>query len=115
MSLIESVRRTIWRYDLVPGGTRLVVAVSGGADSVALLSLLVEIAPRDAFSVVGLVHVNHQLRGPESERDEAFCEVLARRLQVPAHFERVEIRCTAAAERRSLEDAARRARYAALE
>ena len=115
MSLIEGVWRTIRRYDLLPRGTRVAVAVSGGADSVALLSVLLELAPRGEFSVVGLVHVNHQLRGPESERDQKFAAALAHRVHVPAHVERVEVRRVAAAERRSIEEAARRLRYAALE
>ena len=115
MSPIEGVWRAIRRYDLLPAGTRVAVAVSGGADSVALLSVLLELAPRGGFSVAGLVHVNHQLRGADSERDQAFCEALAVRLDIPAHVERVEVRRVAAAERRSIEDAARRLRYAALE
>ena len=92
MSPIEGVWRAIRRYDLLPAGTRVGVAVSGGADSVALLRVLLELAPRGEFSVAGLVHVNHQLRGADSERDQAFCEALARRLGIPAHIERVEVR-----------------------
>ena len=115
MSLIDGVWRAIRRYDLLPPGTRVVVAVSGGADSVSLLSLLVELAARAGFTVAGLVHVNHQLRGPDSERDQAFCEALALRFDLPAHVERVDVRGVAAAERRSIEDAARKLRYAALE
>jgi tRNA(Ile)-lysidine synthase len=65
--------------------------------------------------VAGLVHVNHQLRGADSERDEAFCRALAIRLGIHAHVERVEVRRVAATARRSVEDAARRERYAALE
>ncbi len=115
MSPIEGVWRAIRQYDLLPAGTRVAVAVSGGADSVALLRVLLELAPRGEFSVAGLVHVNHQLRGADSERDQAFCEALARRLSIPAHIERVEVRRVATAERRSIEDAARKLRYAALE
>src|SRR5215203_4728205 len=115
MSLIEGVWRAIRRHGLLPPGTRVVVAVSGGADSVALLSVLLELGPQGEFAVAGLVHVNHQLRGPESERDQAFCEALAVRLGLPAHVERVDVLRVAAAERRSTEDAARRLRYAALE
>ena len=114
MSLIDGVWRAIRRYDLVPGGTRVAVAVSGGADSVALLHLLLRLAPRGRFEVAGLVHVNHQLRDA-AEQDEAFCRTLAAQLHVPAHVASVGVRQAAAAEGRSIEDAARRLRYAALE
>ena len=116
MSLIDGVWRAIRRYDLLPGGTRVAVAVSGGADSVALLHLLLRARARAAGSKSpGLVHVNHQLRGRDADRDEAFCRALAAQLDVPAHVERVGVRQAAAAEGRSIEDAARRRRYAALE
>jgi tRNA(Ile)-lysidine synthase len=115
MSLIDGVWHAIRRYDLLPSGTRVAVAVSGGADSVALLSVLLELAPRGGFSVAGIVHVNHQLRGAESERDQAFCEGLAVRQNLPAHVERTDVLRVAAAERLSTEVAARRLRYAALE
>jgi tRNA(Ile)-lysidine synthase len=115
MSPLEGVWRAIRRYDLLPGGTRVAVAVSGGGDSVALLSLLLALAPRGGFTVAGLIHVNHQLRGADSERDDEFCRALARRLGLPAHVERVQVRGSAAADGRSVEDAARVRRYEALE
>ena len=80
-----------------------------------MLGLLLELAPRGAFSVAGLIHVNHQLRAADSERDEAFCRALAERFEVAAHVERIDVRRAAAADGRSIEDAGRRARYAALE
>jgi tRNA(Ile)-lysidine synthase len=115
MSPIDGVWRAIRRYDLLPRGTRVAVAVSGGGDSVALLSLLLHLAPRGGFSVAGLIHVNHQLRGLASDRDEAFCRALAQRLDLPVHIERVDVGRAAAAAHRSIEDAGRRARYDALE
>jgi tRNA(Ile)-lysidine synthase len=115
MSPLEGVWRAIRRYDLLPGGTRVAVAVSGGGDSVALLSLLLALAPRGGFTVAGLIHVNHQLRGADSERDDEFCRALARRLGLRAHVERVQVRGSAAADGRSVEDAARVLRYEALE
>jgi tRNA(Ile)-lysidine synthase len=114
MTLIERVRRTIRRHDLLPAGSRVVVAVSGGSDSVALAWLLRELAATEGFVMAGLVHVNHQLRGEASDADERFCVALAARLGLPAHVERVEVLKAARSGRRSIEEAARMLRYEAL-
>jgi tRNA(Ile)-lysidine synthase len=110
-SLVERLERTVRRDALLPPGTRVVAAVSGGSDSVALVRLLLALAPRLDLRVAGLAHVNHQLRGEASDADEAFCRQLARELGLPAHIERVTIERAG----RSPEDAARRARYASLD
>ena len=113
IALLQQVRRTIRRHDLCPPGTRLLVAVSGGSDSVALTLILRELAPTNDFSLVGLAHFNHHLR-PTADRDEAFCRALAGRLDLPIVVGSAEIREYAASERLGIEQAARRARYAFL-
>jgi len=70
MSLHDRVRRAIERDALLPPGSRVVVAVSGGSDSVALLELLVDLAPTCRFTIAALAHVNHGLRGADSDDDE---------------------------------------------
>lgn len=62
-------------------GQTICAALSGGADSVALLHLLCSTAKAGGFTVTA-VHVNHGLRGPEADRDEQFCRSLCRQLQV---------------------------------
>ena len=114
MTLIERVRRTIRRHDLLPAGSRVVVAVSGGSDSVALAWLLRELAATEGFVLAGLAHVNHQLRGEASDADERFCLELSARLGVAAHAERVDVLGAARSSRRSTEEAARLLRYEAL-
>ena len=59
------------RYDMLPAGTKVLCALSGGRDSVFLLYRLLELAPERQLTV-GAAHVNHLLRGKESDRDEAF-------------------------------------------
>ena len=91
-------------------GVRLGVAVSGGADSVALLKLLVEVRAKLGV-VVSAVHFNHKLRGKASETDERFVAKLAEKLGVTLHIGRADVAGKAKREKANLEDAARRARY----
>jgi tRNA(Ile)-lysidine synthase len=109
-ALHQRVRRTIIRHSLCPSGTRVLVALSGGSDSVALTRLLIELSKHLEFSIASLAHLNHRLR-ETAARDEQFCRDLSRRLGVPLVVEAIEVRAYAAQERLSLEDAARRLRY----
>src|SRR5262249_22105592 len=65
--------------------------------------------------LAGVAHLNHMLRGAEADADEAFCAALASRSGVPFVAERIDVPALARAEKRSVEDAARKARYAFLE
>jgi tRNA(Ile)-lysidine synthase len=105
---LEAVRRNA----LLPDGRRVIVAVSGGADSVALLLVLKELEADGALLVAGAAHLNHQLRGAEADADEAFCAALSARLGVPFVSERVNVAALARAQKRSMEDAGRVARLA---
>ena len=112
-ALLQQVRRTIRRHDLCPEGTRLVIGISGGSDSVALTFVLRELAPASGFAIAALAHFNHRLR-PTADRDERFCRALASKLALPIVVGDVDIRAYATAERLGIEEAARRARYAFL-
>jgi len=91
----------------------LIVAVSGGADSVALLDLLATL-PCYSFRLI-VAHLNHLLRGPESDGDERFVAELAARYQLPCEIRRVDVRSLASQQHQSLEEAGREARYAFFE
>jgi tRNA(Ile)-lysidine synthase len=88
---------------------RLVVALSGGADSVALLHALVALRARRSLDLVA-AHLDHGLRR-ESAEDARFCEDLCTRLGVTLRIDRADVRARAEREHRGLEDAARRERY----
>ena len=88
-------------------GQQVGAAVSGGADSVCLLHALLELAPRHGWRVA-VLHLNHQLRGAESQRDVEFVEEMARRLGLPFHLETVSV----AEAEDNLEQAGREARRA---
>jgi tRNA(Ile)-lysidine synthase len=98
------------QQDHLRPGQRLGVAVSGGADSVALLLLLLELREKIGF-VPCVVHFNHKLRGKASDNDEKFVANLAKkhRLEFFSAYENIAAR--AKREKINLEDAARRARY----
>ena len=110
MQLLERVRQTIRRHDLARGDTRVVVALSGGSDSVALAHLLRALDLAGELRVVGLAHFNHQLR-PAASGDERFCADVAAALERPLLVDREDVRDLARRERRSIEDTARRARH----
>jgi len=116
-ALIARVVRTVRRDCLVgaDAGDRVVIALSGGSDSVALTWLLHALAPDTGLELAGLVHVNHQLRGAESDADEAFCRALAARLGLPIAVTGVDVAALARARRASIEAVAREVRYAAFD
>ncbi len=114
MTLLDQVASTLRRRVRLPRGARVLAAVSGGADSVALACLLSELAERGVVVLAGIGHLNHQLRGRDADEDEAFCAALAMRLGVPFRSASADVRSLAAARRESIEAAARRARYASL-
>lgn len=94
-------------------GKHLLIALSGGADSVALACLLAEC--REALSMtLSAAHIDHCIRGEESRGDAEFCRALCRRLNIPFYMETVDVPAAAAVSGEGLETAARRLRYDAL-
>jgi tRNA(Ile)-lysidine synthase len=115
MSLAVRALRTIRKHALFPRGARVLVALSGGPDSVALLHILQTLERRGELTLAGAAHVNHQLRGADADADEDFCRTLAGQQQIPCVVHRVDVAARARATGRSLEDTARTARYELLE
>lgn len=108
-SLLRTVRRAISRHSMLTSGDRVLAAVSGGPDSVALLHLLLKLAPEYDLSL-GVAHLNHGLRGADSDRDADFTAEMARRRGLPFHSGRRDVENLRRAEKLSPEEAARKVR-----
>ena len=106
----DKVKNTILKYDMLPQDLRNVtVALSGGADSVALLYSLYLL--KDELNItLSACHINHNLRGEESDGDELFARRLCRRLDIPLYVRNIRV-SDYAGKHESIELAARRIRY----
>lgn len=108
--LIKAVATAIAREQMLAHGDRVLVGVSGGADSVALLHILHRLSTRLKL-FVGVAHLNHALRGKEADRDAAFVQMLARRLDLPCFSATQDVGRERRQKGGSIEAAGRRARY----
>jgi tRNA(Ile)-lysidine synthase len=111
--LLRTVRATIEKYRMLSGGERLVVAVSGGPDSVALLHVLHSL--RSTYQLdLHVAHLEHGLRGEDALEDQRFVEGLCRGLGLGLTARSVDVAERAAASTLSIEAVARQVRYAFL-
>jgi len=110
MNLLEHVEQSTRARKLFSPGQRILVAVSGGLDSVILLHLLCALAVKHRWKLT-VVHLNHQLRGRASDGDEQFVRKLAGHLKVPCVADRADVRAYAKRSRLSVEMAARAVRH----
>jgi tRNA(Ile)-lysidine synthase len=109
--LEQQILETIRRERMLTPGDRVAVAVSGGADSVALLRLLAGLRVELGITLL-VVHFDHALRGAESDADARFVAELSREHSLEFRGEREDVAASAARLHLNLEDAARRLRYA---
>src|ERR1700738_1393173 len=109
-TLVQRVLSSINMQNFSKAGDRVCVAVSGGADSVALFLLLSELRGNLGIAL-SVAHFNHKLRGKTSDADEAFVRKLAERLELPFHSDSADVGAQAKREKTNLEDTGRRARY----
>ncbi len=112
-TFVEKVRRTVERFALLERNMGVLVGLSGGVDSVVLLHVLLELAPRYGWKVEA-AHFHHGLRGEEADRDQAFVEKLCEEWGVYLETGRGDVATLARERGRGVEEAAREARYAFL-
>ncbi len=112
--LIQTVEETIEKHLPSFLGKKILVAFSGGADSVCLLHSLLSLKEKYGFSLFA-AHVHHGLRGKEADRDESFVRSFCNSLQIPFFSERFDVAAYAQKEKLCIEDAGRRVRYTYFE
>ncbi len=103
------------REQMLPPGASVAVGLSGGADSVALLHLLLSLRKELSLCEVTAVHINHGLRGEEAERDQRFVEELCARWSVPLTVHCCDVAALASEQRIGVEEAGRAVRYEQFE
>ncbi|MBQ7045658.1 MAG: tRNA lysidine(34) synthetase TilS [Clostridia bacterium] len=108
--MIGKLQNAINDFSLLCGVKKIIVALSGGADSVALLHSMLNVCSENEIKLEA-AHLNHCLRGEESDRDELFCVKLCEKLGVKLYTRREDINSYAAATKQSIELAARDKRY----
>ena len=110
IDFVERVRRTIEKHHMLEKGDRVVVGLSGGADSSALLEALYLLKEQYSLSLFA-AHINHGIRGEEADNDEAFAESLAKQRDIPFLCLKADAPAYAKEHRIGLEEAGRRIRY----
>ncbi|MDQ6630385.1 MAG: tRNA lysidine(34) synthetase TilS [Verrucomicrobiota bacterium] len=108
--LVRRIEKTICDKNLFHEGQSILVAVSGGLDSMVLLSLLQKVSAKYQWKL-NLAHFNHQLRGRSSDADEKFVGKIADKLKLPILVERAKVKQFARQNHLSIEMAARKLRH----
>ena len=110
--MLEKLQKTLVQEKLIPQGGGVLVALSGGPDSMALLCGLMRLRQTMGFSL-SAAHFNHGIR-PAAQADEQFCRAWCEKEKIPFFAGRADVPALAKKEGRTLEEAAREARYAFL-
>lgn len=106
----QKVIRFISENNLILSGDRILIGLSGGPDSVFLLHFLNKFQKKFRIEI-GAAHVNHLLRGKESDRDELFCKTICREISIPFFSIRKKVKSYSLKHKISLEAAGRKVRY----
>ena len=106
----NKARKTLTQYDMLKKGDTVIAAVSGGADSMALIRFLLEI--KEEFSLnLAVCHVNHLLRGSEADRDEDFVRAFCEKHSLPFHLLRCDVSKLSVEQKIGFEECGRIVRY----
>ena len=115
VKVLESMGRCIAERGLAGSQTPVLLMVSGGSDSTALAYLAADLHARGVLGPLGILHVNHRLRGADADADEEFVRRLAALLEIPLFARSIDVGALAAEEGGNVEAIARRERYRAAD
>lgn len=111
--LIYSVKETIERENLVKNGDKILVALSGGPDSICLLDILVKL--REEYNLtIYAAHLNHRIRGVDAQKDALYCSEVCEKDGVIFFLKSEDVPALAKEKGKSIEDMARQVRYTML-
>lgn len=108
--LMNMVEETIWKKSLLSENDKIVIALSGGADSLCLLDILYKLKEKYGFTLYA-AHLNHQIRGTAAHRDALFCATVCDRLEIPFFIRSIDVPLYSQEKKLTLEEAARECRY----
>ncbi|GBD91875.1 tRNA(Ile)-lysidine synthase [bacterium BMS3Abin04] len=109
----EKIINFVKKYDLVKKNQKILIALSGGPDSVFALNFFRKFQKKYQIQI-SAIHINHQLRGKESDEDQLFCRKLCERLNIDFYSQLVNVKEYSEKEKKSIEEAARELRYKSL-
>lgn len=112
--MLEKIRGYVEKWHMVAEGDKVIAGVSGGADSICLLFVLMQLQKETAFDLI-CVHVNHGLRGGAADADEAYVKEICERYRIPCEIYQEEVALIAEKRKQSLEEAGREVRREAFE
>ncbi|WFR57184.1 tRNA lysidine(34) synthetase TilS [Anaerocolumna sp. AGMB13025] len=111
--MLKTVQKFIDKHNMIQKGDRIVVGVSGGADSVCLFHVLLGLTPEYDLTLF-VVHVNHGIRGTEAEEDEAYVKELCLAHNISCDLIKADVKALAVREGLTEEEAGRKVRYEAF-
>ena len=111
---MKRIEKFIQKYHMLTCGDRVIAGVSGGADSVCLFLMLLELREKIGFDLIA-VHVHHGLRGEAADQDQQFVEALCEQRRIPLEIFRVNLESIAKKRKQSLEEAGRMVRREAFD
>ena len=112
--MVAKVLETIKNYNMIQEGETIIVGLSGGPDSLALINVLYDLKDQLKVELVA-VHINHLLRGDDADDDERFVKTYCERKAIPCHIFRKDITKIAEDQKKSFEEAGRDVRYEAFD